>query len=65
MIPTVLGLIGAPWASVLSDWLPASAGQNLFMAGGTFEPWQALLVMLGWIAVVFTAAAVLLKRRDA
>jgi ABC-2 type transport system permease protein len=63
--PTVLSFIAAEWASVLAQWLPGSVGQTLFFGGGVFEPWQAVLVMLGWIAVFATAAAVLLKRRDA
>lgn len=29
------------------------------------EPWQAGLALIGWVVVLFTAAAVLLKRRDA
>ena len=65
VVPIVLGFVNAEWASVLGQWLPSSAGQTLFLGGGVFEPWQAVLVMLGWIAVFATTAAVLLKRRDA
>jgi ABC-2 type transport system permease protein len=65
VLPTLIQFIPADWAKGLSDWLPGSAGQNLFFTGGVFEPWQALLVMLGWIAVIFTGAALLLRRRDA
>jgi ABC-2 type transport system permease protein len=65
VLPTILQLIPADWAHSLIDWLPGSAGQNLMYPGGAFEAWQALLVMLGWIAVVLTGAALLLRRRDA
>jgi ABC-2 type transport system permease protein len=65
VLPTVVSFIAADWATVLGQWLPGSVGQTLFFGGGVFEPWQAVLVMLGWIAVVATPAAVLLARRDA
>ncbi|WP_291050228.1 ABC transporter permease [Herbiconiux sp.] len=65
VVPAVLSFISAEWVTVLTQWLPASAGQTLFFGGGVFEPWQAVLVMLGWIAVVAIPAAVLLRRRDA
>ena len=65
VVPSVLQIIGAEWATVLGQWLPGSVGQTLFFGGDVFEPWQALLVMLGWIAVFASAAAVQLTRRDA
>jgi ABC-2 type transport system permease protein len=65
VVPTVFQLISADWAKTLVEWLPGQAGQGLYYSGMTFEPWQALLVMLGWVAVFITTAAVLMKRRDA
>jgi ABC-2 type transport system permease protein len=65
VVPTIFQLLPADWARSIADWLPGSVGSDLFYLGGVFEPWQALLVMLGWVAVVLTAAAVLIKRRDA
>ncbi|MCS5732204.1 ABC transporter permease subunit [Herbiconiux daphne] len=65
VLPSVLSFIDADWVRVLVDWLPGNVGQTLFLGSSTFEPWQAVLVMLGWIAVFATAAVVLLKRRDA
>ncbi|QJU52265.1 ABC transporter permease [Herbiconiux sp. KACC 21604] len=65
VVPTVLSFITAEWATVLGQWLPGVVGQTLFFGGNVFEPWQAVLVMLGWIAVVATPAAILLSRRDA
>ncbi|GLK16796.1 ABC transporter permease [Herbiconiux flava] len=65
VVPSVISFISADWASVLADWLPGSVGQTLFFGGGVFEPWQAVLVMLGWIALFAVPAAVLMRRRDA
>lgn len=65
VVPIVLGLIGADWTSTVNDWLPSAAGQTLLGSGSVFEPWQALLVMLGWVAVPFVTASALLARRDA
>ena len=65
VVPTELSFITAEWATVLGQWLPGVVGQTLFFGGDVFEPWQAVLVMLGWIAVVATPAAILLSRRDA
>jgi ABC-2 type transport system permease protein len=65
VVPIVLGLIGAEWTTVVNDWLPSTAGQTLIGTGDVFEPWQAVLVMLGWVAVPFVTASALLARRDA
>jgi ABC-2 type transport system permease protein len=65
VVPTVLSFIQAEWVTVIGQWLPGVVGQSLFFGSEIFEPWQAVLVMLGWIAVVAIPAAILLKRRDA
>jgi len=65
VVPSVLSFIVADWSTVLGQWLPGSVGQGLFFGSEIFEPWQAVLVMLGWVTVVAVPAAVLLKRRDA
>ncbi|MFC4222526.1 ABC transporter permease subunit [Lysinibacter cavernae] len=60
------------WAEGLADYLPANAGQvlysmpaNEFMGtGNAMEYWQALLVLLAWVAVAIIPAGILLKRRD-
>ncbi|MGD8166239.1 ABC transporter permease [Herbiconiux sp. P16] len=65
VVPTVLSFIQADWITVIGQWLPGVVGQSLFFGSEIFEPWQAVLVMLGWIAVVAIPAAILLKRRDA
>ncbi|GGF29532.1 ABC transporter permease [Subtercola lobariae] len=63
--PAVFSLIPADWAHSIADWLPGSAGGDIYSSGGTFEWWQALLIVIGWIVVVGAAAATLLRRRDA
>jgi ABC-2 type transport system permease protein len=65
VVPTIFQLIPAEWAGIVASWLPGTAGQSLYYFGATFEPWQALLVMLGWVGVALTSAAILMKRRDA
>ncbi len=65
VVPTVLSFITADWVTVIGQWLPGVVGQSLFFGSDIFEPWQAVLVMLGWIAVVAIPAAILIKRRDA
>jgi ABC-2 type transport system permease protein len=65
VVPSVISFISADWATVLGQWLPGSVGQSLFFGSTIFEPWQAVLVMLGWIAVFATPAAILMRRRDA
>ena len=70
LLPIVLPMIPAQWATDLMAWLPGVAGQELFFWGNSvlaspFEPWQALLIMLGSGGAVLGTAAVLLMRRDA
>jgi ABC-2 type transport system permease protein len=66
VVPTIFQLIPAEWAAKVGTYLPGTAGQALFSnGGGPFEPWQALLIMLGWVAAALAAASVLVKRRDA
>ncbi|RFA17935.1 ABC transporter permease [Subtercola boreus] len=65
VVPVIFGLIPVDWAHSISDWLPGSAGANIYQSGGVFEWWQALLIMIGWIGVALAAAAVLMRRRDA
>lgn len=68
ILPTVLQIIPATWAKDVSPYLLSNAGTALFTVpspGAGLEPWQALLVVVAWVVVSLTAAAVLLKRRDA
>lgn len=68
LLPIVLQMIPADWAHDLLPYLLSNAGMGMFgltMGAVSLEWWQNLLVVLGWVAVSSTIAAVLLKRRDA
>ena len=67
LLPIVLSMIPATWATDLMPYLISNAGAGMMASGGQaiIEPWQALLVVLGWLVVSLAGAAVLLKGRDA
>lgn len=69
ILPTVLQLIPAAWATDLVPYLLSDAGLGALglQSGipGGLEPWQQLLVVLGWVAAALAAGAILMKRRDA
>lgn len=68
LLPIVLSMIPAGWAADLAPYLLSNAGLAIVgldsgLAG--LEVWQNLLIVLVWVAVSLTGAAMLLKRRDA
>jgi len=69
LLPIVLLAIPATWAQDLLPYLISNAG--LAMLGtnatgpGNIEPWQNLLIVLGWLTVSLVGAALVLRRRDA
>lgn len=70
VVPTILSLVPAEWAQSMADYLLSDAGATMFAPAaftgdGSLTAWQALLVVLGWVAASATGAAVLLTRRDA
>ena len=68
VLPVIVGLIPADWALSITPFLLPNAGVEMFAQTGTsaiVEPWQNLLVVLGWVAASLGTAALLLKRRDA
>ncbi|TFD30304.1 ABC transporter permease subunit [Cryobacterium cryoconiti] len=68
VLPIVLGLIPAEWATSASPYLIGNAGPEIVASSGfseVKEGWQNLLIVLGWVAVSSVLAALLLKRRDA
>jgi ABC-2 type transport system permease protein len=69
ILPTVLQLIPADWATNMIPYLISDAGLGALGIQsdipGTLEPWQQLLVVLGWVGASLTAGAILMKRRDA
>ncbi len=69
LVPMVLQMIPAEWATSLLPYLVSNAGINMFglmsFSEVPIEWWVDLLVVLGWIAASLAGAAALLKRRDA
>lgn len=69
LVPMVLQMIPAEWATSLLPYLVSNAGINMFglmsFSQVPIEWWVDLLVVLGWLAASLVGAAVLLKRRDA
>ena len=69
VLPIIVPMIPADWAMDVAPYLPSNAGQQMFglssMGVEAFEPWQALLVVLAWVAAALLGGALLLKRRDA
>ncbi|TFD87905.1 ABC transporter permease subunit [Cryobacterium serini] len=66
LLPTVVALFSlmVGWVADIMPFLLTMAGSEM-VAPTTMESWQALLVVLGWVAVSLGTAALLLKRRDA
>ncbi|TWX40054.1 ABC transporter permease subunit [Frigoribacterium sp. ACAM 257] len=73
------GLVGKGWIYTLNEFTPPQAATRLYdyPLDGTsmltmpgvdgslvLEPWQALLVLVGWVVVLFAVALALVKRRD-
>jgi ABC-2 type transport system permease protein len=65
LLPTVVPLIPATWVTDLMPYILSNAGTASFIGGSSMEPWQNILIVVGWAAVALAGAAVLLKRRDA
>ena len=77
VIDNVVLLVPLRFFEVISPFLPSAAGRRVLFdeemltavdtmtQGVILTPWQGYGVLLGWVAVVLTAAAVLLRRRDA
>jgi ABC-2 type transport system permease protein len=74
VVETVFALIPLAFFREVSPYLPSTAGSQVMApealagalgGGGTLGPWEGYGVMLVWVAVIVTAAAVLLRRRDA
>ncbi|GGE91841.1 ABC transporter permease [Mycetocola zhadangensis] len=68
ILPTVLQFIPAEWATNTVPYLISEAGLGalgLQSDNPALEPWQQLLVVLGWVGASLTAGAILMKRRDA
>lgn len=67
VVPVLLETLGGVWGDA-SEYLPGEAGQAMITVvkvSGQMSPGAALLVLIGWIGVLFAAGTVALKRRDA
>lgn len=76
VVENVFQLIPLTFFEKISPFLPSTAGSQLMMpqasidlmttaaTGAVLSPWQGFAVLLAWVAVLLTAAAVLLKRRN-
>jgi ABC-2 type transport system permease protein len=68
-LPLGLQNIPADWVNDLAPYALSAAGSGLFSDASTAASampfWENLLVVLCWVAVSLTGAAVLLKQRDA
>lgn len=77
VVENVVGAIPLRLFEIVAPFLPMGAGSRLLYddatlamfdaaaRGAALTPWQGYGVLLGWVAVLLTAAAVLLRRRDA
>ena len=71
VVPAIILALPEAVRDAIGPYLPITAGQAMFGMGLGEEPVDMLspgagaVVMLGWIAVLLGAAAVLLRRRDA
>jgi ABC-2 type transport system permease protein len=68
VLPYLADLLLPSWRSHIVPYLPAEAGQALFVVsrGGQslLHPWAALAVFSGYAAVTIACAAIALRRRD-
>lgn len=68
VLPGIGQLLPASWQTHTLPYLPSNAGASMFSAHaetGALSPGTGLLVLCIWVVVALTAAAVVLRRRDA
>ncbi|RZU64861.1 ABC-2 type transport system permease protein [Microterricola gilva] len=69
LLPMVLQMIPAEWASDLIPYLLSTAGMGIFgqtsFTGEIDSVIENLLIVLAWVAAALVGAGILLKRRDA
>jgi ABC-2 type transport system permease protein len=77
VVENVFLLIPLTFFEKVSPFLPSTAGAQLMMpqaqidlmattaTGAVLSPWEGFAVLVAWVVVLLTAAAVLLKRRNA
>ena len=68
VVPILVNFLPSSWQAPIARYLPGAAGQSIFavqQTAGTLSPTNGLIVLLIWVAVSLTTAALLLVRRDA
>jgi len=79
LLLVIENLAQIPWKplQLISPFLPGTAGSKILMTqaeinaishgsvGAVLGPWQGFAVLLAWVAVLLTAAAALLRHRNA
>ncbi|AOX46454.1 ABC transporter permease subunit [Microbacterium sp. BH-3-3-3] len=68
ILPSVVASIPVQVIRDAAAYFPTTAGRMLISDLETtapLQPWQGYLVLLGWVAVLWVAAAVMLRARDA
>lgn len=77
VVENVFALLPFRFFEVVSPFLPSTSGGRILLDSGTLEfmdagstgahltAWQGYGVLVAWVVVLLTAAAVLLRRRDA
>jgi ABC-2 type transport system permease protein len=79
MLLVVQNLLMFPWKpfQLINPFMPGTAGSEIFMpqaqidlmtrgaVGPVLSPWQGFGILLVWVVVLLSAAAVLLRRRNA
>jgi hypothetical protein len=68
LLPGLAQLLPSSWGPDVVRWLPGEAGSQVLQMttqSGSFAPWTGFTVLVGYLAVAFGAAVVLLHRRDA
>lgn len=68
LLPILGQLLPSSWGPDVVRLLPGEAGSQVFslvQSPGAFAPWTGFAVLVGYLAVAFAVATVLLRRRDA
>jgi ABC-2 type transport system permease protein len=67
-LPVVFATFLGGWGKTVAEYFPIYAGGSFvqtFRDPNTLAPWTGLLVVVLWVVVTLTIAAVVLRRRDA
>ena len=67
VIPPLMNILPSNWNDAISKYLPSEAGRQLFSLthdANSFSPGAGALLFVGYCALTFAIAAILLVRRD-